>query len=62
MSDNQLECIVKLGGRAVTFKEQFETANIDAINTAARMFAQGAEFDTGVGDHGCKFIVVHGAG
>ncbi|XP_072047685.1 uncharacterized protein [Amphiura filiformis] len=52
-SDHQVECIVKLGGRAITHKERHETANTEAIQSAGALFC-----DTGIG----KFIAVHGAG
>ena len=55
MDELNVECIVKLGGRAVTLKEKHETANTDAITAAADLFQ---DFHDLAG----KYIVVHGAG
>ena len=54
----QVDCIVKLGGRAVTCKEKHETSNIDAIKQAADIFRDLDRSNTNTG----KYIVVHGAG
>ena len=48
----KVEAIVKLGGCAVTHKNELETANIPAIEAAARI----------VKSIPGKCVVVHGAG
>ncbi|XP_071956641.1 uncharacterized protein [Antedon mediterranea] len=48
----EVDSIIKLGGSAVTFKEQFETPNLDAIKQAAVMVSKIKK----------KIIIVHGAG
>ena len=53
MQDSKrIEVIIKLGGCAITYKNEFETANILAIQSAARI----------VKNVPGKCIVVHGAG
>ena len=47
-----VDLILKLGGCAVTQKSSFETANITAIETAARIIKQAPG----------RCVVVHGAG
>ncbi|XP_033127248.1 isopentenyl phosphate kinase-like [Anneissia japonica] len=50
--DLEIDCIIKLGGSAVTFKEKFETPNMEAIRQAAILIAKIKK----------KCIIVHGAG
>ena len=48
----QLDCIIKFGGSAITCKEQFEVANMEAIDTAVNQIQRMKG----------NCIIIHGAG
>ena len=53
--EGKVDFVVKLGGSAVTDKDQFETVNLENIKRAAKVLTESWK-------HGRRFIVVHGAG
>jgi len=50
-----VDFIVKLGGSAITFKDETETLKVDALCSAAVVLAECFA-------KGLRFIVAHGAG
>eukprot|EP00899_Mesostigma_viride_P026995 jgi/Mesvir1/7480/Mv19242-RA.1 len=50
--------IIKLGGAAITFKNEFETLNADVLRTASKHIWEGRSADPDA----CDTVVVHGAG
>lgn len=53
--DRQLDCIIKIGGAALTKKEEESTLNDEVLDQVIQMITQLAK-------HGLKFILIHGAG
>ena len=53
--ENKVDFIVKLGGSAVTHKNDFETENLENI-------VKGADVLVASWRKGKRFIIVHGAG
>eukprot|EP00029_Vermamoeba_vermiformis_P004150 TRINITY_DN14680_c0_g1_i1.p1 TRINITY_DN14680_c0_g1~~TRINITY_DN14680_c0_g1_i1.p1 ORF type:complete len:301 (+),score=57.39 TRINITY_DN14680_c0_g1_i1:46-948(+) len=59
---SSVDCIVKLGGSALTIKSQFETLNFNSINALGSLLQQTISDFKNHHDREMRLIIVHGAG